>query len=101
RNSVNGGYLIPLESADRPCERGCTGGEGRIDPASNRLFNVTTGGQGGLKPLGGGAPNLAPGGGFAYARQERFLKACAWLRSVARTRRVPATLWTTDPPPRG
>jgi 3-isopropylmalate/(R)-2-methylmalate dehydratase small subunit len=74
RNSVNGGYLIPIESADRLCERVCTGDELRIDLVHNRLFNVTTGEQWALKPLGEVAPIVAAGGVFAYARKEGLLK---------------------------
>src|SRR5437764_1528650 len=67
RNSVNGGYLIPVESVDRLCERVCTGDELRIDLANNRLFNVTTGEQWALKPLGEVAPIVAAGRLFGYA----------------------------------
>src|SRR6476660_9509333 len=31
RNSVNGGYLLPFESAQRLCDRVCTGDELKID----------------------------------------------------------------------
>src|SRR5438105_11630041 len=45
RNSVNGGYLTPFESAERLCDRVCTGDELRLDVAAGVLHNVTTGEQ--------------------------------------------------------
>src|SRR2546427_4369528 len=51
RNSVNGGYLIPFESADRVCGKGCTGEEGRIAVAGKGLHNLTTAGGWKLQPL--------------------------------------------------
>src|SRR5436309_5714778 len=43
RNAVNGGYLIPFETAERLCDRVCTGDEVEIDAAGGRLVNHTTG----------------------------------------------------------
>lgn len=74
RNSVNGGYVIPIESVDRLCESVCTGDELRIDLVNSQLFNLTTGEQYALKPLGEVAPIVAAGGVFAYARKEGLLK---------------------------
>src|SRR5438105_10362725 len=45
RNSINGGYLTPFESAERLCDRVCTGDELRLDVAAGVLHNVTTGEQ--------------------------------------------------------
>src|SRR5262249_28550521 len=56
RNSVNGGSLIPFESAPRLCETVCTGDELRLDVAAATLHNLTTGEVYELKPLGEGAP---------------------------------------------
>src|SRR5882724_5303590 len=39
RNSVNGGYLIPLECKDRLCEQVCTGDTLEIDMAAGLLLN--------------------------------------------------------------
>jgi 3-isopropylmalate/(R)-2-methylmalate dehydratase small subunit len=75
RNAVNGGYLIPLESAERLCERVCTGDEVRIDLERSLLTNVTTGEEWKLKPLGEVAPILEAGGMFAYAKKVGMLKA--------------------------
>ncbi len=75
RNSVNGGYLIPFESAERLCDRVCTGDELRLDVAAATLTNVSTGEVYRLKPLGDVAPILEAGGVFPYARQAGMLKA--------------------------
>jgi 3-isopropylmalate/(R)-2-methylmalate dehydratase small subunit len=74
RNSVNGGYLIPFESADRLCERICTGDEVRIDVVGGSLSNRTTGEEWRLKSLGEVAPILEAGGLFPYARQMGMLQ---------------------------
>src|SRR5207237_5030797 len=58
RNAVNGGYLIPFESAGRLCERVCTGDELRLDVPGAVLENLTTGERYSLKPLGEVAPIL-------------------------------------------
>jgi 3-isopropylmalate/(R)-2-methylmalate dehydratase small subunit len=75
RNSVNGGYLIPFECAERLCERVCTGDELRLDVAASVLRNGTTGEEYRLKPLGDVAPILEAGGVFPYARKMGMLKA--------------------------
>ena len=74
RNAVNGGYLIPFESAERLCDRVCTGDELRLDVTGGVLANVTTGEHWGLKPLGEVAPILEAGGLFPYARKVGMLK---------------------------
>ena len=75
RNSVNGGYLIPFDSAGRLCDRVCTGDELHLDVRQATLTNVTTGEVYPLKPLGDVAPILEAGGVFPYARQTGMLKA--------------------------
>jgi 3-isopropylmalate/(R)-2-methylmalate dehydratase small subunit len=74
RNSVNGAYLVPLESVDRLCEKVCTGDELRIDLGNSVLTNLTTGEDWKLKPLGEVAPILEAGGLFDYARKVGMLK---------------------------
>jgi 3-isopropylmalate/(R)-2-methylmalate dehydratase small subunit len=74
RNAVNGGYLIPFESAERLCERICTGDLLRIDVASCQLVNQTTGEQWSLRPLGEVAPIIAAGGLFPYAEKTGLLR---------------------------
>src|SRR5271167_1102306 len=43
RNSVNGGYLVPLESKTRLIDQVCTGDELIIDIPAKTLTNATTG----------------------------------------------------------
>jgi 3-isopropylmalate/(R)-2-methylmalate dehydratase small subunit len=74
RNAVNGGYLIPFETADRLCDKVCTGDELRIEEAGNVLHNRTTGEHWRLKPLGEVAPIIDAGGLFPYARKVGMLK---------------------------
>jgi 3-isopropylmalate/(R)-2-methylmalate dehydratase small subunit len=74
RNSVNGGYLIPLECAERLCDRVCTGDELKLDMTAGVLHNLTTGEQYALRPLGEVAPILEAGGLFPYARKVGMLK---------------------------
>ncbi len=75
RNAVNGGYLIPFESAGRLCDTICTGDELRLDVTAGKLHNVTTGETYDLKPLGEVAPILEAGGLFPYARKVGMLKS--------------------------
>lgn len=74
RNSVNGGYIIPFETADRLCEQICTGDELTVDVESGTLTNVTTKESWKLKPLGEVAPIIDAGGIFAYAKKVGMLK---------------------------
>src|SRR4051812_20960614 len=62
RNSVNGGYLIPLESARRLCDVVCTGDELELDMAGAALHNRSTGESYELKPLGEVGPIIEAGG---------------------------------------
>ena len=74
RNSVNGGYLVPLECTDRLCEKICTGDELHIDITKCVLQNLTTKEEWRLKPLGEVAPILNAGGLFEYARKVGMLR---------------------------
>jgi 3-isopropylmalate/(R)-2-methylmalate dehydratase small subunit len=73
RNSVNGGYLIPIESAQRLVEKICTGDELEIDLGQSKLTNLTTREVWELKPLGEVAPIIDAGGLFPYARKVGML----------------------------
>ena len=75
RNSVNGGYLVPFETAERLCEKVCTGDEVKIDVQAGTFTNVTTGESWALRPLGEVAPILEAGGIFPYARRVGMLKS--------------------------
>jgi 3-isopropylmalate/(R)-2-methylmalate dehydratase small subunit len=73
RNSINGGYLIPFESADRLVEKFKTGDEVEIDVPKGTLTNKRTGEICKLQPLGDVAPIIEAGGVFAYARKSGML----------------------------
>jgi len=73
RNSINGGYLTPLECVDRLCDKVCTGDELQIDIPRSELRNLTTRETWPLKALSGVAPILEAGGIFAYARKTGML----------------------------
>lgn len=75
RNSVNGGYLLPLESTQRLVERVRTGDELRIDLSAGKVTNLTRGGEVyDLSPLGDVLPIIEAGGVFEYARRAGMLK---------------------------
>jgi 3-isopropylmalate/(R)-2-methylmalate dehydratase small subunit len=69
RNSINGGYLIPLESKQRLVEQICTGDELTLDIPNKRLDNRSTGDRWELLGLGDVAPILEAGGIFNYAKK--------------------------------
>jgi 3-isopropylmalate/(R)-2-methylmalate dehydratase small subunit len=75
RNSVNGGYLIPVESKKRLVDEICTGDEVTIDLTNRRLTNHTTGDTWELQDLGEVAPILEAGGIFEYAKKVGMLQA--------------------------
>ena len=73
RNSVNGGYLVPLETPDRLIERIATGDEVEIDTETPRLKNVTSGQTHALRPLGDVSEIIRAGGIFEYAKAKGML----------------------------
>jgi 3-isopropylmalate/(R)-2-methylmalate dehydratase small subunit len=75
RNSVNGGYLIPIESKKRLIDEICTGDDLTIDLPKKVLINNTTGERWELQDLGEIAPILEAGGIFEYAKKVGMLKA--------------------------
>jgi 3-isopropylmalate/(R)-2-methylmalate dehydratase small subunit len=75
RNSVNGGYLVPLESTERLVEKVQTGDELEVHLIDGYLINKTRGNaRHDLKPLGDVLPIIEAGGVFSYARQAGMLK---------------------------
>ena len=74
RNSVNGGYLVPLESDGRLVEQISTGDELEVHLNDGYILNKTTGKKHILKPLGDVLPIIEAGGIFEYARQAGMLK---------------------------
>lgn len=75
RNSVNGAYLIPVESPQPLVGSFATGEQARIDLARNVLTNLTRNETHPLKSLGDVAPIIEAGGLFAYARSTGLLSS--------------------------
>ena len=73
RNSVNGGYLAPMESRDRLMEKIATGTEVEVDIQAGILTDITTGATYPLNPLGDVAEIVQAGGIFQYARAAGML----------------------------
>ena len=73
RNSVNGAYLVPIESEKRLVDQVCTGDVVRVDLAAHELTNLTTGDKWALKPLGEVVPIIEAGGIFEYAKKVGML----------------------------
>lgn len=69
RNSVNGGYVVPFETASRLLDAFATGDEVEIDTASGTLSNLRTAQSFKLNSLGDVAPVIAAGGVFEYAKR--------------------------------
>jgi 3-isopropylmalate/(R)-2-methylmalate dehydratase small subunit len=69
RNSVNGGYLLPLESPQRLVEQFKTGDEVTIDTEHSTITNHRTKQSFALNGLGDVIPIIEAGGVFNYARE--------------------------------
>jgi len=74
RNSINGGYLVPMETPVRLVDEFNTGDEFELDVEECSLKNITRGTSHDLTPLGDVAAIVRAGGIFDYARQEGMLK---------------------------
>jgi 3-isopropylmalate/(R)-2-methylmalate dehydratase small subunit len=74
RNSVNGGYLIPLESKERLVERIHTGDELEVRLDESVVVNLTRNERYELRPLGDVLPIIEAGGIFPYAKKAGMLK---------------------------
>ena len=74
RNCVNGGYLPPLESADRLIDGAIqTGDQCTVDVTAGEITNHRTGATYSLKPIGDALPIIEAGGVFDYARRSGML----------------------------
>lgn len=73
RNSINGGYLWPLESTQRLIDDINTGDEVELDIQAGTLKNLTQGKDYALKDLGDAKDIIAAGGIFDFARQAGML----------------------------
>ncbi len=74
RNSVNGGYVVPLECKDRLVGEIRTDDELEVHLDDGYLLNKTTGKRHDLRPLGDVLPIIEAGGIFQYARNAGMLK---------------------------
>jgi 3-isopropylmalate/(R)-2-methylmalate dehydratase small subunit len=74
RNSINGGYLLPLESAQRLIEKVRTNDELTVDLDNLLVTNNTRSETYKLKPVGDVLPIIEAGGVFAYAKNAGMLK---------------------------
>jgi len=74
RNSVNGGYLVPLESTERLVEKIRTGDELEVHLLDGYVLNKTQKTRHGLRPLGDVLPIIEAGGVFNYAKEAGMLK---------------------------
>jgi 3-isopropylmalate/(R)-2-methylmalate dehydratase small subunit len=74
RNSVNGGYIVPLECTSRLVDKIRTGDELEVHIDEQYLLNKSTGQRHDLRPLGDVLPIIEAGGIFSYARQTGMLK---------------------------
>jgi len=74
RNSVNGGYIVPLECTSRLVDKIRTGDELEVHIDEHYLLNKSTGQRHDLRPLGDVLPIIEAGGIFSYARQTGMLK---------------------------
>jgi len=69
RNSVNGGYLPPLESVNRLVEKIRTGDELEVRLLDNLVINKSKSETYPLRPIGDVLPIIEAGDVFKYARQ--------------------------------
>jgi 3-isopropylmalate/(R)-2-methylmalate dehydratase small subunit len=74
RNSVNGGYLVPIESTVGLADKIKTGDEVEVHLIDGYVLNKTTGERYDLKPLGDVLPIIEAGGVFEYAKLAGMLK---------------------------
>ncbi|MBK7107182.1 MAG: 3-isopropylmalate dehydratase [Ignavibacteriae bacterium] len=73
RNSVDGGFLIPLESNQKLNELISTGDEIELDLENYKLNNISTNSSFNLKQLGSVLPIVEAGGIFEYARKNNMI----------------------------
>jgi 3-isopropylmalate/(R)-2-methylmalate dehydratase small subunit len=74
RNSVNGGYVVPLESEQPLVGKIRTGDELEVHLDEQYVLNKTKNERYTLRPLGDVLPIIEAGGIFDYARQAGMLK---------------------------
>lgn len=73
RNSVDGGFLVPLEGKEKLNDKIKTGDEVEIDLENNSIKNLTNGEVYKLHPLGSVFDIVKSGGLFNYARENKMI----------------------------
>ncbi len=73
RNSVDGGFLIPLESIDKIRGYLKTGDQIKVNLEKNLLTNFSDGREYTLRHLGDVLPIIEAGGLFQYARKSKMI----------------------------
>jgi 3-isopropylmalate/(R)-2-methylmalate dehydratase small subunit len=73
RNSVDGGFIIPLEAKEKINDKIKTGDEVSIDFQNQIITNVTNKTTYHLRPLGDVLPIIDAGGLFPYARKNGMI----------------------------
>jgi 3-isopropylmalate/(R)-2-methylmalate dehydratase small subunit len=74
RNSVNGGYLPPLESVERLVEKIHTGDMLEVHLIDNYVINKTRNERHALRPIGDVLPIIEAGDVFKYAKKVGMVK---------------------------
>ncbi len=74
RNSVNGGYLVPLETPEPLLGAFATGEQVEVDPEAHVIRNLDRDTEHPLRPLGDAAEIVRAGGIFDYARKAGMLE---------------------------
>ncbi len=74
RNSINGAYLLPMESVERLVEQFKTGDDATLDLNKATITNNTSGKSFKLNPVGDVLPIVEAGGVFNYAREAGMIK---------------------------
>jgi 3-isopropylmalate/(R)-2-methylmalate dehydratase small subunit len=74
RNSINGAYLLPMESVERLVEQFKTGDDATLDLNQATITNNTSGKSFKLNPVGDVLPIVEAGGVFNYAREAGMIK---------------------------
>ena len=74
RNSVNGGYLIPIESVERLVEKVRTGDQLEVHLDQEYVLNKTGNERHAIKPLGDVLPIIEAGDVFKYAKRAGMMR---------------------------
>lgn len=74
RNSVDGGFLVPVECSEQLKDKIKTGDELEIDIDSSTIKNITDNETYWMQPVGDALPIVEAGGLFEYARKSGLIE---------------------------